>query len=470
MSLTKRITAAVVALSCMLTAAGCGESTSWAVKYGDYKLSAGIFLFYQTQAYSEATTRLSKDNENLDLKDTKTLKTMSIDGQNFTDWVNNKATESMRTYLAVQEKFDTLGLSLESEDVDQINSMADSYWSYYSTQYEQNGIGKETFKNMVEFDYKQKEVFEYYYGEGGEKEYSVDDMKSYLEENKARVKYIQLNLRDGSGTELDDAGKEEISDMADDYAERAKKGENFDDLITEYNDYYKKLQDDAAAKAEAATTTTAAEETTAADTTSSGEQTTAADDSSAADTEETTADSNNDGGPVTETSQTNQTETVTTTAAEEDEDTETASAETSQTTTGSDDEESAETEDDTADTDTEDAEEEDPYANENIITKGNEDDGYQPSQTVNEAIFNDAKVDGDPVIVKDEDNLYVYVIERYDILERTDLIEGDNKDSLLWEILNEDFTALTLEWVPDSAINKNKMAYKRYDPFKLKFN
>jgi len=210
-------------------------------------LNSGIFIFYQTQAYSEATAILTEADEKLDLNNTKLIKTMSVENTDITEWINNKATENMRIFLAVNEKFESLGLELDSKAKSDIKQQFNSIWSYYSELYEKNGIGKDTVKQIVEFDYKQRAVFNHYYNKGGEFEYSDADIWSYLEGNYSRVKFIKLNLKDGSSAELDDAGKKEVRKMADGYADRIKNGESIDDLIKEYNDYYNKLVSDAAA-------------------------------------------------------------------------------------------------------------------------------------------------------------------------------------------------------------------------------
>ena len=459
MSFCKRIVATVVALSLMVAGAGCGESSSWAVKYQDYTLNSGIFIFYQTQAYSEATTILTEADKELDLKDTKLIKTMSVENTDITEWINDKATENMRIFLAVNEKFDTLGLELDAQAKSDIKEQNDSIWSYYSKMYEKNGIGKDTVKQIVEFDYKQRAVFNHYYNKGGEFEYSDEDILSYLEGNYSRVKYIKLNLKDGSSAELDDAGKKEIRKMADGYAERIKKGENIDDLIKEYNDYYDKLVSDAAAATATGDDAVMDEADLTAETVTEAPVTTVSSES----VESSVSENSDAEQSVTEAaaeSEAPATEPVSS-------DTEVGQAVTTAVSeTSSSDVTTASVEINTEES----TEETDPYANENMIFKGSEKDGYNPSKVINDAVFNDCTVNGDPVVVEDEENLAVYVIERYDVRERKDFLEDDARESLLWEILEEEFKDKALEWVPDDAIKKNSRSYRRYDPFDIDYS
>ncbi|MBE6842989.1 MAG: hypothetical protein E7510_09210 [Ruminococcus sp.] len=518
----KKLIAAVTAVTMMFAATSCGESTSWIVEYGDQKVNAGVYIFYQTQAYNEAITKLTEEDENLDVADTKLLKTKTIENMNFTDWVNDQATQNVRIHLAVEKKFKELGLEIDEAKKKEINDQVDMMWSYYSEVYEQNGIGKESFKEIMEFDYMQTEVFNKCYDKGGEFEYSDNDIKAYLEGNYSRVKMIQLHLTDGASEELDDEGKKKIKEMADDYLKRAKAGEDFDALIEEYSEYRKKLEEEATAEEGTETTEEPAETTEATEgstetevtgessTEEPAETTTVADNNEGTENEEaeeetTTVEGeeetqeaisaqaeeqaetsegdagaqendaqseehlqaqNEDGESADNTVTEEATEETTEEANEEEVNEETTSeTEESTETTGETTEESEETTEESTD-----ETEEDPYANENIIYKGSEEEGYNPSQVVNEAIFDECVVNGDPIIVEDEEKLYIYVIQRLDILERDDFLEGEQRQGLLWEILEEEFKAKTLEWVTEEDLKKNNRAYKRYDPFNLKFD
>ena len=467
----KKALAAITAASMMFAASGCGEYTSWAMKYGDYTANSGVFIYYQMEALDEAKSILQKENENIDLTDTKTLKTLKVEDVDLKTWVNNKAQEDLKVYLAVNQKFDELGLELSEDKKSEIDSYFQTRWISYGEKEkcEKNGTGEESYKSVIELSYKEKEVFTYYYGEGGELEYSDSDFRAYLEGNYARTKMVKLNLKDGAGSELDDEGKKEIRAMAEDYKKRALSGESMDDLIKEYTDYYNKLTEEA----EAETTGETAEVTDSAVTTEALQTTT-----DAAQTEVTAAEAQ----ATSEESQAEESVTEVSEQGEEPASTEENNAEVTTTADESNAEVTTTAEDSASDkpeVTTESAsegeeesttgtdEETDPYANESILFKGSEEDGYNPSKVVNEAVFNECVVKGDPMIVEDEENLMIYVIQRLDILERTDFFEGDVRDYLLWEILEDDFRVLELGWIDESKLDINDKSMKRYDPFNI---
>ena len=453
-SFYKKILAAATALTMIFAATGCGESTAWIAKCEDMTLNSGVYIFYQTEAYSEATSKLKKDNEELDISDTKLLKTMTVEGTDITQWINSHAEEKIKIFMAVNKKFDELGLSLSAEDESAIDNISESYWQYYAENYEKNGIGKDSFRQIVEFDYKKEDVFLHYYGEGGEKECADPEIGAYLEGNYSRVKTIKFDLTDSEGAALGDDEKKEVKKLAEDYLKKANSGSDFDELIEEYQEYKDKLAEEAAAEEEAAENEENSEEAAV---TTSPEVTTVPEET--AETEESDTD--------TETSETETDNADTEETADEGADDETEGEEAEVTT--AEDEEEAEVTTAEETEEPEETEETDPYANENVYKKGSEDDGYQPSEKVNNAVFNDCAVDGKAVLVEDEDNSCIYIIKRLDILERKDFFEGDQRTTILTEMFMEEFEKTAVEWADAYTVSFNTAAVKRYDPFNIQF-
>ncbi|MDO5149977.1 MAG: hypothetical protein Q4D76_11340 [Oscillospiraceae bacterium] len=468
-SFYKKILAAATAFTMIFAATGCGESTAWIAKCEDMTLNSGVYIFYQTEAYSEATSKLKEDNEELDISDIKLLKTMTVEGTDITQWINSHAEEKVKIFMAVNKKFDELGLSLSAEDESTIENISESYWQYYAENYEKNGIGKDSFRQIVEFDYKKEAVFLHYYGEGGEKECADPEIGAYLEGNYSRVKTIKFDLKDSEGTELSDDEKKDVKKMAEDYLKKANSGSDFDELIEEYQEYKDKLAEEAAAEEEAAeneenseeaAVTTAPEVTTVPEETAETEESDTDAETSEAETND--ADAEETAGEEAKVTTAEEEEEAEATEAEGEEEADVTTAEEeeeAEVTTAEETEEPEETEDTEAD----------PYANENIYKKGSEEDGYQPSEKVNNAVFNDCAVDGKAVLVEDEDNSCIYVIKRLDILERKDFFEGDQRTTILTEMFMEEFEKMAVEWADAYTVSFNSSAVKRYDPFNIQF-
>lgn len=307
----------------MATATACGADTKWAVQYDDYEARAGIFLFYQMSAYYDAVKDITAENSDFDTTDTKALKSATVEDTPIVEWIQNDATEKVKIYLEVLKQFDELELSLTDDELSAINTMTDTYWQYYSEYYTKNGIGEQSFRDINTYSYKRQAVFNHYYAEGGTEEVDEQELKDYYEKNNARVKYICLNSTDADGNFM----STEMKSMAEDFVERANKGENFDDLIAEYDAYKQKLADEQSAE----TTTVAS---------SDGSGTIESTSASASNTEDTA-----------------------TIGASSDTDVETTSAEA----------------------------EENKYPNEYIVTKSEDESSGSPTYKVNQEIFGHSK-------------------------------------------------------------------------------
>ncbi len=433
----KKILTGIIASAMIVSCAGCGtgKSTAYALTVDGYQVKAGIYIYYQYSAFQEAKNLAAKANEKLDVNDEKALKKAKIDGKDFLQWVEDKATISCAEHVAAIKKFDEMKLTLDEDDIEAIETNAESYYDENPEMFEDNGIGEESLKDIMANTYKVQKIFESLYGEDGTEGVKNEDIKNFYIENNARVKYIGLDLHDSQGNDLDETGKKEIKDMADDFLKRAKNADSTEKMLDEFDvmqEEYDKYVADKAAEA-------AGEETTEAVTEAATEATT-----EATTTEITTAStvSDNNETDVTTAKEVSSSETTTTSVSESTNEAETTTK---------------------------------PYANETIIpvvtTNENtkeEEVKYTPSKTFYDWVYDKAKT-GSPEIVEDEDTLYVAV--RLDITERMtddDLWSEQSIDNTRFDMFSDDLQDKLDEWVSGYSIDKNKKAYKRYDPFDFK--
>ena len=94
----------------------------------------------------------------------------------------------VQKYIAVEMEFENLGLSLTDDEIAEIETSMESYWGYYGEFYSENGIGEESFKDIMTLNYKSSAVFSAYYGEDGSFEVPEDDMLSYYDEKLCESK------------------------------------------------------------------------------------------------------------------------------------------------------------------------------------------------------------------------------------------------------------------------------------------
>lgn len=442
--------AGIASLAIIATSfASCGEDSVYIGNYNDKDIASGIYIYNLLSAYYEAQNNMTENDTD--------VFAITIEDKNASDWMIAKAKENTKLYLAVEEKFDEYGLSLTDDEVTAAENTIDSMWEYYGSVYEGYGISQSSFLKCYENSLKSNKLFEYIYGENGEREVPEDDIKTYLKENYALINYISMNLVDGEGNLLKSAGKAERMEMAKDYVERAKNGEDFDSLNFEYLAYY----DELVAEAEAAAAETETE--TSSDSNAGGNI-----------SFETVTEANANAMSVEETSE----ETVTETTSEETTVTEeeTVSAETtapeetseetsSEETTAPESSESAETSYTTADIaaltgEDDSSSDESTYdSNKQVIKK----DSASPDETVCNKVFDEME-NGDITIVEEDE--YYYVVYKMDILEDPEYYDSA-KDSLLYEMREDDFTSLCEEWANNVSFDFNEKAIERYTPQKF---
>lgn len=442
--------------------AGCGENTAYAMTIDGVQIKAGMYIYYSYASYVEMTQTLASENSDLDTSDDKAVKELTLDGVSTEEWVKNRALRYCQEYVAVEKKCEELGLELDADEETEITETVDNFWESYGETYEDNGMSSDSVQKVLENTYLQDKLFLYYYDVGGEEGVTDEEMREYYIENNARVRYIQFNLTDGNGEELDDAGKATMLEMVEDYLsdlERSKGDEEaleseMDTIQSEYNAYVTSISEEAAAATAtsatdadgneiAATTTTTA---TTTDTTTTTTETTAVEE--AQENEDTTVAAEAESEETTTTAQEDAGADTTETAATDE------SGNTVTTTTTN------------------------PYASETIIAKvttdentNEEDITYSPSKTVYDYIFGDEIEIDVPALVEDEDAYYLLV--RFDIENRMtedDLWTEDTIRSMVSAKYLDAFNDMLESWCAEQNVEKNDRAIKRYDAFDIELD
>lgn len=228
----KRAAAAVLALAMCAGLAGCySEDKAWSAKLGDDTMPIGGYIYYLTTAYSEASEKVSSETSVL---------SASIDGQNASDWVRDRAAAYLRSYYYVNQKFDELGLTLSDEDQDSIQSATNTMWSYYKTAFETMGIAESSFeKAYALYNQKLSKLLPAMYGQGGELEIPEADLKDYYVNGYTYYQYFSVPLSktddEGSTIDLTDDEKATEKQMLEDWVELINKGSlTYDQAVSNY--------------------------------------------------------------------------------------------------------------------------------------------------------------------------------------------------------------------------------------------
>ena len=109
-----------------------------------------------------------------------TLLESSIEDKTADQWIRDTAMNLTKQYLAVTLKFDELGLTLTEAKNTNIQSMVDSVWKSYGESYTLMGVNRDSYQKMLEYTAKTGDLFQHFYGEGGELAPTEEEYKQYL--------------------------------------------------------------------------------------------------------------------------------------------------------------------------------------------------------------------------------------------------------------------------------------------------
>ncbi len=249
--------ALILALGVLFSATSCADE-SWSYKDDQNTLSIGSYIYFTFNAYSYAMQQLdtelqqqlasdpSSPTEETTPESVFTKDIVDYDGNtvNVYDFILSEGDLGCKNLLNVSKMFDDLGLTITDEEMASIESAANSTWSAYGSSYESLGISKDTFLT-VEYIYatKYEEVFKTLYGEGGEKEVTVDELKEHFTENFTNYAYFPIQLYTSTTNDdgtvsyeaLPEDEVEEITTALEDYAKQINDGTiTYEEFAEEY--------------------------------------------------------------------------------------------------------------------------------------------------------------------------------------------------------------------------------------------
>lgn len=250
-----RLLAATVVSALLLSLAGCGNTT-WVAKNGDDVITSGMYLGYLLDGYNQSISSVTAPNDNY-WKST-------VEDKNAVDWVKNYAMNCVKEDLAILAKAREYGVVLDADDEADLERVAAYYWPSYQEYYEKNGVGEQSYRELLRVSSIRDKLFQYYYGEDGVEPVSREELFDYLNSDYVKYKMIELSTLDEEGNDLDDEAKAEVKAKADGYLARLQAGESIDALADEYEMEQNPIEDmeEEPAEEETASEETASKEAT----------------------------------------------------------------------------------------------------------------------------------------------------------------------------------------------------------------
>lgn len=292
----KKLVAAICAVAITLSVAGCADvSTIGTVD--DRTISAGIYLLYEQSAISEAQQEVDDQLTAMGTSSSSienfSYYNYNVQDKTFSQYVQDRTLEQVKQYVAIQNKFDELKLTLTDEEKNEVKTSVKKMWdteityygystgTTYGENYESAGISKKSYEAVQLVNKMSNKVFDAYYEENGISATDEKDIATYFYDNYGRFQIIQVSLTEGNGDKITtDEGKKAKKEQAQGYVDRLLAGEDYDTVYHDYEELVAKEKADAEAESnsgasstvssEASSTASSTSETVSDDTTSSG--------------------------------------------------------------------------------------------------------------------------------------------------------------------------------------------------------
>jgi len=159
------------------------------------------------------------------VEDDALLKTQ-FDGQSGSQKVSDNARAALNAYIAVEEKFDELGLTPEPLAFEAIPQNAEMYWQYVGQVYERSGVSIDSYTKTLENTTKKSQVFNAIYGEGGSQEVPESEIRAKFETDYAKIIVIPLSFSGSEDEETKKEADQNTRDTINGYKQRADAGED----------------------------------------------------------------------------------------------------------------------------------------------------------------------------------------------------------------------------------------------------
>ena len=431
MTKIKRALAALAASAMMFSMSGCTDTRYVMTTNSGDKINAGVYIYniYSDMNYEMTMAYYTSGAATIDLESDK-------DGQPLREYLTENARKNTKELAAVTAQFEKLGLTLSDEELKAISDNVTSVWDSSGDLFEEEGISKDSIRQVYKSQSMRTKLFDYYYGAEGVEAVSDDDLKKYVEDNFIRYKAIRIMKADAEDEAEKESANKENEATRDEFLAKAE-GVSFDDfdaIIDEYSAY---------AQAQQEAETSAAEDTTAADTVGPV----------LADETETAVDAPEDNGGLEEEAVLD--ENAESVSADELDSQAEENADTAET--------SDDAEADTAAAETAETEEKPTLnPNETLFNYGGMDDSTKETITGKLAEFING-MENDKATAYEDDSFY-YILIKGDVAGASEIYASNNHDNLVQTMKSDDFQAKIDSWVEELGITENSDAIKRYTP------
>lgn len=248
----RKICAAAAAFVMTASLCGCADS-GYIMTVDGVQIRNGIYLYSEIGALYEAESEITEERQEYgDTSEVADIFKETIDGETTENWVKKEALDRVKRIIAIKRLCEQNGVTLTDEQANAISTDVNAMWddnNFLGEYYDSIGIGKDSIKEIRTVDGLSDELFMYYYDTDGVTPVTEEEFNSYITENYAAAKVIEIEYKDYQGILLkEDEEIQAVKDLAQSYVDRINGGESFADIRYEVD--LKNAQNDAQVDAE----------------------------------------------------------------------------------------------------------------------------------------------------------------------------------------------------------------------------
>lgn len=243
----KKLLAILLFMIMSLSTLSACNDTSYILKAGDEKFPVGPYAFYAFWMRDNSESQMQSYGQ---VFSDALLQNADDQGTKLWQMIINQTKDQYLTHLLVNKKFVELGLTLNDEQKQAIETAYTDNWigQYGQAKFDEIlktlNLTVDQFKEVITLQSKNDALINYYFGAGGENEIPESELRSKYDEGYARFKYIILAKTDADGNQLsfdEIATKKALADEA--LAKAQGVAVTFEDIVKQYSEDYVTITD-----------------------------------------------------------------------------------------------------------------------------------------------------------------------------------------------------------------------------------
>lgn len=249
MKFSARIIAALLCVVMLVGLCACHKKGETVMTVGETAIPSGLYIAFTNEAFNEFTQKVNEDigetaAQNLKAED---YFDYDLEDKDAVTWIQDRTKELCQEYAVVRQFVDQNKITLTAEEADYLDSYVDYYWDNgYKEFFEQNGVSKDTYKDLLEFFQLRGKVFNFYYdekdeetGKGGLQTVPMTELLTQLAKDYVLLETMSISTEvqkeDGTTVSKTDVEITEAKSKLDGYAVRINNGSaTFKEIQDEY--------------------------------------------------------------------------------------------------------------------------------------------------------------------------------------------------------------------------------------------